>query len=1040
MGTSVPVGVKSKQLRNMYKTPYLAQRGNIHDLDMLKPTKTMVRSESTTFKRHKHRVTWREKVAFWMDTSKGGRNWELLDAFLSLLFVIIYIWNTQYVKKEPKVQPLPKPAKIFELAIAVGILAQYLPRVVIAPQPHKEMVSPYSILTFIATVPVMIAFVLSTYEWKSSIDEDIVHTYMSAGPLVFLYPLRFVRLHMSVGRCLLPVKHAVIHISLIARKALQLGTTILFTILTVTAFIHVFTFKQHVQDPKFESMTFYNAFFFTVVSSVSSIRTDIVPDNEFTRLVILYVMIAGALYIPTRLAELLSLIQHRSKYRHSYRSKDGQQHVIVTGSFEPSSLLEFLREFFCEDHGMDVLLTKVVVLCPYEPSEELNILLNDPSYASRVQYVKGSATSFHHLNKARADVASAAFLLSSKLTHGDQEREDAQQLTRALTMRKYNRHLKLYVQTHLPENVVHFDFIARSVICVEEYNMGLLAQSALIPGFSSLLLLLTTSLTEKSCGEMLSEVKGRSDMNWMRDYLDGAGNEVYPVKFSPMLTGKPFLQVAEIIYAHSGSQLFAIGKKMNGLTSLSSSYCVSLNPKDYIIRDDDVGYIISESSNIADYVRDFGFRNNTLTEYHSLLENGVGTYGGTSTSTLINIAAENRNPSNSVVNEESADVDALKVKSSLVYDPIESDDDHSSIGQTEQEAQEAVDALLGGNGGTSPGFKRSGTVTPSNEQMLDHRQKLTDANVKYAKQHAHHSTFASLPAEVEDHLLVCDVSQKFPRNIEILVGSVRAKEKDRPVVIMCFADPNPEQRARLHHFQNVHIIKGRPTLRKDLYRAGVERMWRCIVLSDKSASSSDVEEFADASGLLTALNVESMSDETGFIVVECLERETFKMIGMSETIQCSEEVAQAMLRPSFMSGNVYTSSMLDTIICQCYYNTHLRDVLSQLIFSHNPDTQNAYTRLCEGPEAIMNSEENDSSYGSSGHVYQIEVPPVLHGTDYLSLVRTLIRQHAAIPLGLYRTVLHQGAPTSFVYVNPQRDSTIKQGDCVYVIADDDFQL
>jgi hypothetical protein len=39
--------------------------------------------------------------------------------------------------------------------------------------------------------------------------------------------------------------------------------------------------------------------------------------------------------------------------------------------------------------------------------------------------------------------------------------------------------------------------------------MGLLAQSALIPGFASLLLLLTTSLTEKSCNEMLSGVKGR---------------------------------------------------------------------------------------------------------------------------------------------------------------------------------------------------------------------------------------------------------------------------------------------------------------------------------------------------------------------------------------------------------------------------------------------------------------------------------------------------------------------------------------------------
>jgi hypothetical protein len=89
--------------------------------------------------------------------------------------------------------------------------------------------------------------------------------------------------------------------------------------------------------------------------------------------------------------------------------------------------------------------------------------------------------------------------------------------------------------------------------------------------------------------------------------------------------------------------------------------------------------------------------------------------------------------------------------------------------------------------------------------------------------------------------------------------------------------------------------------------------------------------------------------------------------------------AQAMLRPSFMSGNVYTSSMLDTIICQCYYNTHLRDVLSQLIFSHNPDTRNAYTRLCEGPEAIINTKDDDKPYGSGGHVYQIEVPPNLHG-------------------------------------------------------------
>lgn len=329
----------------------------------------------------------------------------------------------------------------------------------------------------------------------------------------------------------------------------------------------------------------------------------------------------------------------------------------------------------------------------------------------------------------------------------------------------------------------------------------------------------------------------------MHNLRNGAGNEVYPTKFSPLFVGKPFLQVAETIYAHSGSQLFAIGKRNPKASNASVTYSVSLNPKNHVIGADDVGYIISESSNISDFVREFGFRNNTLTEHDSLLETGAGTYGSASTSTLFNkdppTSGGTDNGQNSGTSEQSPEAETLIVKSGLVYDPVQSDDDASSVGgQTEAEAQEAIDYLLGGNGDSSGSFKRSGTTTPSSDSIIEQRQRLADANIRYARQHALHSTFPSLPDEVSDHLLVCDVSQKFPRNIEILVGCIRAKEKDRNIVIMCFADPNPEQRARLMHFQNVHIIKGRPTLRKDLYRAGVERMWRCIVLSDKSTSLS----------------------------------------------------------------------------------------------------------------------------------------------------------------------------------------------------------
>ncbi|RUS26840.1 hypothetical protein BC938DRAFT_484051 [Jimgerdemannia flammicorona] len=168
-------------------------------------------------------ANWRERLTFWFDTSKGGRAWELLDATLSLLFVMVYIWNTKYVKVDGLKQPLPFFNKIVDLILAALILLQFLPRILVAPHPTSYLVSSYSIITLIATVPVILAFCLSTFDWQETAGEDIVHTYMSAGKIVYIYPFRFVRLHLAVGQCLLPVKNAMLRMSNITRKSLQLG-------------------------------------------------------------------------------------------------------------------------------------------------------------------------------------------------------------------------------------------------------------------------------------------------------------------------------------------------------------------------------------------------------------------------------------------------------------------------------------------------------------------------------------------------------------------------------------------------------------------------------------------------------------------------------------------------------------------------------------------------------------------------------------------------------------------------------------------------
>ena len=112
-------------------------------------------------------------------------------------------------------------------------------------------------------------------------------------------------------------------------------------------------------------------------------------------------MIIGAIFLPTQISDLITLIRSQSDYRFSYKPLRGRQHVVVVGNLEIVSLRGFLREFYSADHGSKTLTTSVVMLASSEPTAELQALLADPIYSHRVQYIKGSCMSFKSLQKAK---------------------------------------------------------------------------------------------------------------------------------------------------------------------------------------------------------------------------------------------------------------------------------------------------------------------------------------------------------------------------------------------------------------------------------------------------------------------------------------------------------------------------------------------------------------------------------------------------------------------------------------------------------------
>jgi hypothetical protein len=222
----------------------------------------------------------RQRLAFYLDTSRTGRVIDVFDMSVSLAQCILYVVNTLYVApsgpthpssefhkgmglvgviaeatgrlvepitkelppwipnpRRPNAVPLPLINRSLELCFASTIALLLLFRCYVAPNRPQFIISSYACLSIIAALPVVMAHVFS--QW----DVNVFASYMSAGILVYVYPFRWARLHDTISIVLTPVKDPLFRVSPVARKAGSVTCAILLTLLSVTAFIHIAAYK-----------------------------------------------------------------------------------------------------------------------------------------------------------------------------------------------------------------------------------------------------------------------------------------------------------------------------------------------------------------------------------------------------------------------------------------------------------------------------------------------------------------------------------------------------------------------------------------------------------------------------------------------------------------------------------------------------------------------------------------------------------------------------------------------------------------------------
>ncbi|CAG8571541.1 15638_t:CDS:10 [Funneliformis caledonium] len=746
--------------------------------------------------------------------------------------------------------------------------------------------------------------------------------------------------------------------------------TIIFLVLTGSSLLHGVEYVY-----MGEKLTFLDAVFFTTIMLGT----------------------VGYLSDIYSISELIALIRSKSVYDRPFKKISQQPHVIIIApTLELPSLRHFLKEFYSLAHGPATVNTKVVILNPMDPTDRVRTFLSDPVFAHRVQYIRGSSLEARSLEKANAKHASAYFILAKKYTQ-QSEIIDAENVLKAIALRKFDQGPKLYIQCILPENKVHFESLnPEQIICTDELKLAILAHSCLTPGFSTLLYGLTTSFTFETAHELRArskKMKGSDciDTDTIEDYITGISQSIYTTTLSEFFSGKTFLAVAERLYDSLGVVLFAIGiPKQRSISRYtnnwiygqheevgeedSKNYMVLINPGDYVVKGDEIGFVIALDGSIAD---------------------GVSSYKG-----------HNGNPRSTVISPER----------------------HGQV-PPERQPLLSADGLKNNSGGGYFDLKKKAgpATTPDGQHEYPHRPDSSVArrhralstplalNDEHQVRHhpSHHHTIdpishgASLAHDVEHpnsiidvitgHIILCDYSPTiFPRNLD------------------CFV---------------IYFVQGNPMTREGLELGRVKHAKQAVILTDSTRILrhtfylfANGERTEDASAMLVYLNIKAMCNADIDVFVEFVHMDNMKF--MSEDASAIDKNMQAHHSPAFMAGTCFTLSMLDSIICQSFYQPHLVAIIHQLLFGA-PPLHLPSGATCPAP--------------AHSHFFQIPIPQAYIGFQYGALFKYFLEEKKVIPLGLYRTRKMKTSDdniksTKYVYTCPRYNVYLRDDDKVFVLS------
>eukprot|EP01130_Rhizamoeba_saxonica_P017808 TRINITY_DN8725_c0_g1_i1.p1 TRINITY_DN8725_c0_g1~~TRINITY_DN8725_c0_g1_i1.p1 ORF type:complete len:927 (+),score=151.01 TRINITY_DN8725_c0_g1_i1:26-2806(+) len=322
--------------------------------------------------------------------------------------------------------------------------------------------------------------------------------------------------------------------------------------------------------------TFYESIYFMVVSLTTVGYGDINPVSLIGRIVMIVIVISALAIIPEQTSKFVKILGKKAITKGSVFSN---QNIIVFAQ-NGTDCTEFIKEYFHEDRKFasgDMVIVSEGALHPKTKS-----YVDSNNYLKyRVKILIGDLANPIDRKYAQVDQSVAVFVVNQKyssrknfddtraiLTALNLSQEKKFQLNKGTVFVQVNT--RAHRDTAIERNI-------KNVLCVEEMKFGLISQSCICKGLSTLVGNLVTSISSRSLDSFMYN-------DWMKDYEIGLGNELYSDICLAKFIDYRFKEVVMTMYLEYNCLLIGIIRENT----------IILNPGKMKILEGDLGIILGQ--------------------------------------------------------------------------------------------------------------------------------------------------------------------------------------------------------------------------------------------------------------------------------------------------------------------------------------------------------------------------------------------------------------------------------------------------------------